>query len=156
MEEAKTVLNSLALGWQSEIQRAFAPGGEDPKSLKTSDNKLHKLVHLLTVYTPKKTIQQKSSTKTRSPIMHLIYNFFSGFCKSPPKIKTKNQTLDTSNVNSFQILFQVQQKTLGPEKQKLESLAKYVPMRVYVAIRFDAIEECDDFHEKKLVRKVVA
>jgi hypothetical protein len=84
MEEAKTVLNSLALGWQSEIQRAFAPGGEDPKSLKTSDNKLHKLVHLLTVYTPKKTIQQKSSTKTRSP-MHLIYNFFSGFCKKPTK-----------------------------------------------------------------------
>jgi hypothetical protein len=61
MEEAKTVLNSLALGWQSEIQRAFAPGGEDPKSLKTSD-KLHKLVHLLTVSNPK--------TKNATKVLH--------------------------------------------------------------------------------------
>jgi hypothetical protein len=69
--------------------RAFAPGGEDPKTLKPLKSYLN-WCHLLTVYTPKKKSNQ-SPQKTRSP-MHLIYNFFSGFCKSPPKIKQKSES----------------------------------------------------------------
>lgn len=112
MEEAKTVLNSLALGWQSEIQ-AFAPGGEDPK---TSD-KLPRLVHLLAVYTPTKVLHKNSISNAFN------LQFLLRLLQEPTKNKTKNHTLDTSNVNSFQILFKYKQTLLGPEKQKLESLA---------------------------------
>ncbi len=85
--------------------------------------------------------------------MHLIYNFFLGLLQKPTKNKTKkNHTLDTSNVNSFPILF----KYNKPWAQKCKSWKlQQVPIRVFVAIRFNAIQECD-FHQKKLMRKVVA
>jgi hypothetical protein len=54
--------------------------------------------------------------------MHLIYNFFSGFCKSPPKRKQKITLLILPMWTLSKDPFQVQQ-TLGPEKQKSESLA---------------------------------
>jgi hypothetical protein len=79
MEEAKTVLNSVALGCQSEIQELLHL---EEKTQKPLTSYLDCCIFLQ--FTP----QQKSSTKTRSP-KHLIYNFFSGFCKSPPKIKQK-------------------------------------------------------------------
>jgi hypothetical protein len=86
MEEAKTVLNSLALGWQSEIQELLHL---EEKTQKPLTSYLDWCIFLQ--FTPQKKKNPTKvlhNTKTRSP-MHLIYNFFSGFCKSPPKRKQK-------------------------------------------------------------------